>query len=526
MPDNGRIKIRRALISVSDKTGLEQLARDLYELGIKIISTGGTSKAIKEAGVSAIEVSEFTGSPEVMDGRVKTLNPKVHGGILYRRDHDGDIADLKTLKGKPIDLVIVNLYPFQQTLATPGVTEAELIENIDIGGPTLIRGAAKNADFVTVVTSPTDYAELIKQLQENDRATDLEFRKKCAEKAFDMTADYDAAIAGYFASRGLAKDNPFAPKLRPTFSLMTTTRYGENPHQKGAIYKQDYYSGPTLLDAQILAANKAVSYNNYRDLDACLDMLLDFQEPFACLLKHRNPCGAASAENIATAYEAAFATDPLSAFGCVIGLNREVDLDCARLVHDTKFVECILAPSFTKEALALLRKKKQRRILALPAITEGWPQKQLIGAFIRGGLVLQESDDLVVGSDELQIVTDRGPTEEELHSLLFAYKMVKHTISNAIVLTKGTATVGIGMGQTSRVDSGFMAVKRAGERTKGAVCASDAFFPMPDGVKVCTDGGVTAFIQPGGSKGDDAAIEAANKAGAAMVFTGLRHFKH
>jgi len=522
----GPVKIERALISISDKDKLPWLATELEKLGIEMISTGGTLTAIRKAGVQAIGVSDFTGSPEVMGGRVKTLHQKIHGGILFRRDNDGDITDLKTLDGKRIDLVIGNLYPFQKTAARADATEEEIIEDIDIGGPTLLRGAAKNHRSITVVVSPDDYEKLIKQLQENDCTTSPEFREMCAEKAFDMSADYECAIADYFTNKKQDADDPLPLVIRPTYKLLTTTRYGENPHQDGGVYRQDGYIGPTLLDAHILADNKEISYNNYRDLDACLDMLLDFPDPFACLLKHRNPCGAATAENIASAYETALATDPLSAFGCVIGLNREVDLECAKLVHKTKFVECILAPSYTEEALALLKKKKQRRILALPAIADGWPKKQLVGALIRGGMVLQQSDDLETDSDTLPVVTKRGPTEDELRSLLFAWKIVKHIISNAIVLVQGTATVGIGMGQTSRVDSGFMAVKRAGDRAKGAKCASDAFFPMPDGVEVCTDAGVTAFIQPGGSKGDQDAIDAANKAGATMVFTGVRHFKH
>lgn len=524
------VKIKRALISVSDKTKLAELVEQLNELEIEIISTGGTLIDITNAGVPAIKVSDYTGLPEMLDGRLKTLHPKIHGSILFLRDNEKHIQALKEKLGAEdgIDLVIVNLYPFQKTLANSNATEAELLEKIDIGGSALIRGAAKNHPFVTVITSPDDYGELIKQLQENDCTTDLEFREECAEKAFDMTASYDAAISTYLTNKQQEDDDPLPLIYRPTYRCVTRTRYGENPHQPGAIYQLDGYSGPTLLDAKILADNKEISYNNYRDLDACLDMLLDFSDPFACLLKHRNPCGAAAAtaENIVAAYEAAYATDPLSAFGCVIGLNRKVDLGCAELIHKTKFVECILAPSYTEEALTLLKKKTQRRILALPSIAKGWPQNQLTGALIRGGLVLQLSDDLETGPDDLRVVTKRAPTPEEITSLLFAWKMVKHTISNAIFLAKGKAGIGIGMGQTSRVDSAFMAVKRAAKRTKGGVCASDAFFPMPDGVEVCTQAGITAFIQPGGSKGDEAAIAAADKADAAMVLTGVRHFKH
>jgi phosphoribosylaminoimidazolecarboxamide formyltransferase/IMP cyclohydrolase len=526
MPDNGRIKIRRALISVSDKTDLEQLARDLNTLGIEIISTGGTLNTIQAAGVPAIGISDYTGSPEILGGRVKTLHPKVYAGILYRRDNEDDTGELSQVDADGIDLVIVNLYPFQKTLANPDATDAELIEKIDIGGPTLLRATAKNADFVTVVTSPADYTELINLMKANDGATTLEFRRECARKAFALTRNYDIAISAYYERlTGLQRD--FPPQVhQPVYRLVGTTRYGQNPHQLGALYALAGHQGPSLVNAIVRAENKLLSFNNYQDGDAVLNMLLDFDQPFACLFKHRNPCGAAVGSTIAEAYAAALATDPLSAFGCIIGLNRTVDLECAQLIHDTQFVECIIAPGYTDEALALLTKKKQRRILELPSITQGWPANHLVEKPIHGGTLLELSDDAVITEAMLKVVTKRSPSPEEITSLLFAWKVAKHTISNAIILAKGTAAIGIGMGQTSRVDSGFMAVKRAGERTKGAVCASDAFFPMPDGVAVCAQAGITAFIQPGGSKGDEAAIEAADRADAAMVFTGYRCFKH
>jgi len=489
-----------------------------------LISTGGTARALREAGLAVKDISEHTGFPEMLDGRVKTLHPKVHGGLLYIRGNAGHEAAVRSHGIEPIDLVVVNLYPFEQTVAKAGATDDEVIENIDIGGPSMVRSAAKNHDGVAVVVDPGDYAELIAEMNAHDGGTTRAFRRRCAAKAFALTARYDTAIAGYFAGAGQAGAK-FAPQYRPSYSLRSALRYGENPHQEAALYARDGYGGPTLLEARILAG-KELSYNNYGDLDSCLDMLLDFTEPFACVLKHANPCGAATGATIAEAYEAAYASDPLSAFGSIIGLNREVDLACARLLHETPFVECMIAPSFTDEALALLTKKKARRILALPSITLGWPRGQLADKPIRGGLLRQDTDDIETNPDALTVVTKRAPTPEEIRSLLFAWKVVKHTKSNAIVLAKGTATVGIGMGQTSRVDSGFMAVKRAGERARGSVMASDAFFPMPDGVEVGTDAGVTAIIQPGGSKGDDEAIAAADKAGAAMVLTGHRHFKH
>ncbi len=523
MEDN--MKIKRALISVSDKTGVTDLAAKLAELGIEIISTGGTLRKLKEAGIQAISVSTFTGSPEVLDGRVKTLHPKIHGGILYLRDNSKHEEQLAQLESKGIDLVVVNLYPFKQTLAKKSATEADKIENIDIGGPTLIRAAAKNFSFVTVVTDPADYAELMAELDSQKGETTLEFRRRCAGKAFSLTADYDTAIAGFFASMEAGTSGEYPMHLNLTYRFESGLRYGENPHQKAALYADDTYMGPTLLKAKILSG-KELSYNNYNDLNACLDMLLDFSEPFACVLKHANPCGAAVADTLTGAYKRAYESDPLSAYGSIIGLNKEVDIETAKELHETFFVECILAPAFTDEALKLLKKKKNRRLLVLPQITQGRPQNGIVYRFIAGGMLMQSADDKITTEADLKVVTKREPTREEIKDLLFAWTMVKHTKSNAIVLVKDRATVGIGMGQTSRVDAGALAVKRAGERARGAVMASDAFFPMPDGVEVGTEAGVTAIIQPGGSKGDEQAIEAADKAGAAMVFTGIRHFKH
>jgi phosphoribosylaminoimidazolecarboxamide formyltransferase/IMP cyclohydrolase len=519
------VKIKRALLSVLDKTGIEDLGRQLNEMGVEIISTGGTLKKLREAGVQVISVSTFTGAPEILGGRVKTLHPKIHAGILYRKDNPDDIEQLGELDYRTIDLVVVNLYPFQQTLTKVDVDDKEIIENIDIGGPTMVRAAAKNFERVTVVVDPADYGKLIDQMKANNGATDLSFRKECAAKAFAMTAKYDSAIAGYFTSGKEVEGLVFPNHLRLDFTFHAKLRYGENPHQKASLYAMDGYQAATLLHAEVLSG-KELSFNNYNDLDACLDMLLDFQEPFACVLKHTNPCGAAMGETIAEAYRRAYESDPLSAYGSIVGLNKEVDMECAKLLHETPFIECILAPGFAEEALALLKRKKNRRLLALPSITRGRMKNQMVYRYLRGGLLVQTADDIVTLESSLKTVTKRAPTPEELASLMFAWRVVKHVKSNAIVLAKGTATVGIGMGQTSRVDSSFMAVKRAGERAKGAVMASDAFFPMPDAVEVATDAGVTAIIQPGGSKGDEQAIAAADKAGAAMVFTGIRHFKH
>ncbi|UCD18618.1 MAG: bifunctional phosphoribosylaminoimidazolecarboxamide formyltransferase/IMP cyclohydrolase [Candidatus Zixiibacteriota bacterium] len=517
--------IKRALVSVSDKRGLIDFAESLVKFGVEIISTGGTLAALKKEGIQAVSVSTFTGAPEILGGRVKTLHPKVHAGILARRDNEDDLTDLQQQEFKPIDLVVVNLYPFEETRNNPASTEKEIIENIDIGGPTMIRAAAKNFDGVAVVTRPEDYETVINEMKKNEGALGIEFRRILAGRAFELTNRYDEAISHYFASGREETAGQFPARITTTYALKSSLRYGENPHQKGTFYYNEQFPGPSLAKASVLSG-KELSYNNIADLDACLDMLLDFDKPFACVMKHANPCGAAVGETIADAYRDALASDPLSAFGSIIGLNRKIDAVTAELLHRTRFVECILAPEFDAEALAMLKKKKNRRILALPGIAQGRPRGEMVSKYVRGGMLYQTADDIETLESSLQTVTTRGPTKEELRSLLFAWKVVKHTKSNAIVLAKGTATVGIGMGQTSRVDASALAVKRAGDRARGAVLASDAFFPMPDGIEVPTAAGVTAIIQPGGSKGDAEAIEAANKAGAAMVFTGIRHFKH
>ena len=520
-----RIRIKRALISVSDKTGVVELAHKLDELGVEILSTGGTMKLLKNNKIEAVSVSTFTGFPEIMGGRVKTLHPKIYAGILHRRDNEEDVAQLARAESKSIDLVVVNLYPFEETAAKPNVTEAEAVENIDIGGPSMIRAAAKNFDSVAVVVDPADYDELIKQLDQLQGATELVFRKKCAAKAFEKTADYDAAISRYFLNSAGESAGSFPPNLNLKYAHKSGLRYGENPHQAAALYEDRVYQAPTLLKAEILAG-KELSYNNYNDLEACLEMLLDFSEPFACVVKHANPCGAAIRKTVAEAYKAAYESDPLSAYGSIIGLNRDVDIETAHHLHETPFVECILAPAYADEALKLLSTKKARRLLALADIKKGQVQGLHNYKFIQGGLLVQSNDEAEIKANNLKIVTKVSPTKNEISDMLFAFKIVKHTKSNAIVLAKDGATVGIGMGQTSRVDSSFMAVKRAGERAKSAVMASDAFFPMPDGLEVAVNAGVTAIIQPGGSKADADVITAADKAKVAMVFTGIRHFKH
>lgn len=392
----------------------------------------------------------------------------------------------------------------------------------------MIRAAAKNFPFVTVICDPSDYAGLLEQLKANAGGTTPDFRKNCARKAYGHTADYDAAVSAYFERvmrPGSTEEDKFPANLMLNYERASSLRYGENPHQAASIYGDPGYPAATLLRAQILAG-KELSYNNYGDLDACLEMLLDFSEPFACVLKHANPCGAAVGKSIAEAYKQAYESDPLSAYGSIIGLNKQIDLAAAELLHETPFVECILAPGYSQEALALLTRKKTRRLLALPKILEGRKLGLTAYKFLQGGLLVQDADDKGTAEADLKVATKRAPTPAEIKSLLFAWKVVKHTKSNAIVIVKDSATVGVGMGQTSRVDSSFLAVKRAGDRAKGGVLASDAFFPMADGLEVAISAGVTAAIQPGGSKGDEEVIAAADKAGIAMVFTGVRHFKH
>ncbi len=520
----GLVHIRRALISVSDKTGLVNLAEKLSEMGVEIISTGGTLAKIKEAGVQAISIQTFTGSPEILDGRVKTLHPKVHGGILFRRDDAEHRAEIAQQEYKPIDLVVVNLYPFEKTLVDPDADHRDKIENIDIGGPTLVRAAAKNYEFVGVVTDPGDYASVSSEMEQKEGSLTLATRKKLAAKAFALTARYDKTIAGYFKGEP-APASAETAEMTLSFSKIQDLRYGENPHQAAAFYRLKDYRGVTMADATQLSG-KELSYNNISDIDATLDMILDFADPFATVVKHANPCGAAVAKTSAEAYYMALETDPLSAFGSIIGLNRVVDMDTAQLLHKTQFIECILAPGYTDEALALLKKKKTRRLLSLPAILDNLPADDKVFKYVRGGLLVQDRDNLDVDLGKITIPTKRKPTEAEMESLIFGYRLVKHVKSNAVLICRGTAAVGIGMGQTSRVDSSLLALRRAGDRTKGGTCASDAFFPMPDGLEVVAEEGVTAFIQPGGSKGDPDVIAAADKHNVSMVFTGIRHFRH
>jgi phosphoribosylaminoimidazolecarboxamide formyltransferase/IMP cyclohydrolase len=518
-------RAQRALVSVSDKRGIVDLCRGLAEAGITILSTGGTANALRGAGIAVTDVAEYTGSPEVMDGRVKTLHPRVHGGILMR-DTIGDRTQLTELGGQPIDLVVVNLYPFEATVAR-GAPYEEIVENIDIGGPSMIRSAAKNHARVTVVVDPSDYPSVLAAIQKEGETT-LPQRARLAAKAFAQTAAYDGAIAAYLTS--LKDDHtrdPFPGTL--TFSLEKAygLRYGENPHQAGAFYVERNAPAGSLARAESLGAGgKELSFNNLVDCDAALEAVREHTErPAAVVVKHTNPCGVASATSLSEAYHLAREADALSAFGGIVALNREVDDATAKLLIET-FLECVIAPSYSASALELLRTKKNLRLLA----TGAWlppDQAELTAKKISGGFVVQDRD--ASGGKEVRggkVVTKRVPTDAELASLDFAWRVCKHVKSNAIVLAKGTVTTGVGAGQMSRVVSVQIAAQKAGELALGSVLASDAFFPFPDGLEAAAKVGVTAVAQPGGSVKDADVIAAADAAGLAMILTGARHFRH
>jgi phosphoribosylaminoimidazolecarboxamide formyltransferase/IMP cyclohydrolase len=514
--------IKRALISVSDKRNLVEFAKKLAASHVEILSTGGTAKALRDAGLHVIDVSEYTGSPEVMDGRVKTLHPRVHGGLLAR-DTEADSKELAALGGKRIDLVVVNLYPFESTVLR-GAPHAEIIENIDIGGPSMLRSAAKNHARVTVLVDPDDYAAVAATLPE---VPDALTRQKLAAKAFTHTAAYDGAIAGYLTS--LNDDHTrmqFPGTLSLQFEKAYGLRYGENPHQSGAFYVERNAPKGSLATAESLGAGgKELSFNNLVDCEAALDAVREFSEPAAVVVKHTNPCGVSQASSLSDAYRVARDADSLSAFGGIVALNRAVDLATAKVLAET-FLECVVAPSFDAEALDVLRSKKNLRLLA----TGAWlpaDYKELTWKRVGGGLVVQDRDGTASAEVKgARCVTKRAPTAEELVSLEFAWRVCKHVKSNAIVYAKGLRTVGVGAGQMSRVVSVEIANQKAGDEAKGAVMASDAFFPFPDGLEAAAAAGITAAIQPGGSVKDEDVIAAADKAGMAMLVTGVRHFRH
>ncbi|MDD5148848.1 MAG: bifunctional phosphoribosylaminoimidazolecarboxamide formyltransferase/IMP cyclohydrolase [Candidatus ainarchaeum sp.] len=504
-----------ALFSVSDKTGLIETAKAVHSAGYGLIATGGTAKAIKEAGLPVQEVSDFTGFPEMLGGRVKTLHPKIHAGILARRHLKEDMEKIKEKNFGLIDLVIINLYPFKETISKPHSLE-EAIENIDIGGPTTIRAAAKNHESVTVIVSPSQYPTLLQELKEHT-ATALEFRKKCAAKAFEYTAYYDSIIREYLHEKFLSEET-FPERLSFAFEKQMDCRYGENPHQKAAFYRHPLEKG--ISSAKQLNG-KELSFNNLYDTDAVLSLLSEFSEPTAVIVKHNNPCGAACSEKIGPAFKKALECDPLSAFGGVIALNRECDLATAEQIVSF-FNEIVIAPSYGESALEKLKSKKNLRVLEFsPEKAGGFDFKK-----VEGGLLVQEKDLFDFKEQDLQFVTEKRPSEQELGDLFFAWKVAKHVKSNAIVLAKEKATVGIGAGQMSRIDSVEIAVKKSGEKHRGSVLASDGFFPFRDNIDLAAKAGISAIIQPGGSVQDKEVIAAANEHGIPMIVTGVRHFKH
>ena len=524
-------KITRALLSVSDKQGIVELGKFLAGQGVEILSTGGTARALTDAGVPVIEVSDYTGFPEMMDGRVKTLHPKIHGGLLALRGNPGHVEAMQANKIGNIDLVVVNLYPFEATIAKEGCAFEDAIENIDIGGPTMLRSAAKNHAFVTVVVDPADYTRMQDEMKSGGGATSGQFRFECARKVFSHTAAYDGAISNYLTARASGDAAPvqFPDALNLNFVKKQDLRYGENPHQNAAFYVERGEGEPSIALAKQLHG-KELSYNNILDTNAALELVKEFSEVAAIVVKHTNPCGAALGKTLAEAYEKARATDPVSAFGGIVALNRPVDSATADLIAET-FLEVIIAPGYEKDALAKLQEKKNIRLLevpfeggkyhALPKGISGWELRRVVG-----GLLVQDLDRGDAPQNEWKVVSNRQPTPEEMRALAFAWTCGKHVKSNAIVYAREGQLVGVGAGQMSRVDSARIAREKAQIPIQGTVAASDAFFPFRDGVDQLAEAGAVAVIQPGGSVRDEEVIAAADEHGMAMVFTGYRHFRH
>ncbi len=512
------MEIKRALVSVSDKTDIEDLCRKLVDQGIELISTGGTHAALSKAGILVKEISSVTGFPEMMDGRVKTLHPKVHGGILGRRSMDDQVMEEHDIGA--IDLVVVNLYPFAQTISREDCTEELAVENIDIGGPAMIRSAAKNFNDVMVVVDPTDYQRLINALDEG--APSLEMRKQMAIKAFRHTAQYDATVAGY-----LGREEPFPDSLTLAYEKLEELRYGENPHQNAAFYRQanDVQSGVIANYRQL--QGKELSYNNIADTDAALECVKVFDEPACVIVKHANPCGVSTATNVSDAYQKAFSTDPTSAFGGIVAFNRSADSETVGQVLENQFVEVLIAPTIDPDAIEIAQKKKNVRLLEcgdLRGTNEVIAYKK-----VGGGMLVQSADLMCLNPDAMKVVSNVSPSDEQMQDLLFAWKVAWYVKSNAIVYAKNRQTIGVGAGQMSRVVSAKIAGLKAREEglvVEGAVMASDAFFPFRDGIDAAAKEGITAVIQPGGSMRDEEVIAAADEHGIAMVFTGVRHFRH
>lgn len=519
----------RALISVSDKTGLDSFVRGLTALGFEILSTGGTRRFLEQAGIPVIDVTAYTGFPEIMDGRVKTLHPRVHGAILGRPNLPSDAAAIETHGIIPFQLVVVNLYPFQQTVARPDVTVDEAIENIDIGGPSMVRSAAKNHEYVAVVTQPSQYDDVLQKLQ--DGTLDTAFRRRMALAAFQMTAAYDRAISEYLTKITSDCESPglsHPAELNLKFRLQQELRYGENPHQRAAFYVEENPPASSIACVRQLNG-KELSYNNLLDLDAAKSIVSDFAQPAVCVIKHNNPCGCGISDKLADAFEKAYEGDPVSAFGSVIGLNRIVDAATAeKMCTPGRFIEAVIAPGYDSEALQILttkpKWKSNVRLMQVPFTNEGQGAPEY--RRVSGGLLVQDRDDLPHTETCWKTVTYRQPTPEELVNLRFAWAVCRHVKSNAIVFVRDGMLVGTGAGQMSRLDSCWIAAYKAGDRSQGGVVGSDAFFPFRDGIDAAAKAGITAAIQPGGSRNDDEVIAACNEHGMAMIFTGIRHFRH
>ncbi|MFK7814824.1 MAG: bifunctional phosphoribosylaminoimidazolecarboxamide formyltransferase/IMP cyclohydrolase [Gammaproteobacteria bacterium] len=524
MANSGPQTVRRALISVSDKTGVVEFARELSKLKIELLSTGGTAKLLSENGIPVTEVSDHTGFPEIMDGRVKTLHPKIHGGILGRRGQDDDVMQQHDIAA--IDLVVINLYPFAATVANPDCTLDDAIENIDIGGPTMLRAAAKNNKYVAVVVNPSDYAEVLKKLNVNNGSLDDATRFDLAVKTFEHTSQYDGMIANYLGKKLPDNDDTFPRTLNLQFQQSQVLRYGENPHQRGAFYIEEGVLEPSVASSKVIQG-KELSFNNVADTDAALECVRQFSAPACVIVKHANPCGVATADNILQAYELAYQTDPTSAFGGIIAFNQTLDAETAKTIIDRQFVEVLIAPSIPEGTREILAEKKNVRVLecgAWEGTIESFDYKRVLG-----GLLVQDRDLGVIDKDDLEIVSKRQPTEQELTDLLFAWKVVKFVKSNAIVYVRNQQTIGVGAGQMSRVYSARIAAIKAQDvdlEVAGSVMASDAFFPFRDAIDAAHENGITAIIHPGGSINDKDVIAAVDELGMAMVLTGMRHFRH
>lgn len=538
-------KIERALISVYDKTDILEIATALAQRGVEILSTGGTAQHLRDAGIDILDVSDYTGFPEMLDGRVKTLHPKIHGGLLAEWNNTEHSAQTEVHGISPIDMVICNLYPFEATIAKSDVTLSEAIENIDIGGPTMIRAAAKNYRHTAVVTGASQYAQIIADLDANEGCLSEERRFELAKAAFAHTAQYDAAISTYLTDdasplirgdRGVgttegSEQDEFAPDLTLRFKKERTLRYGENPHQRAAFYKTEADPGACAAWANQLSG-QPLSFNNILDLEAALEIVKDFAQPACAIIKHNNPCGLAIADNLQNAFTKALECDRTSAFGSIVGLNRKVTIQTANTIREAANagvkIDAIIAPSYTEKALRALSRVKRRPILEtgpLATAQRSVPATMQIRN-VTGGVLVQDPDVHELSPDALKVVTQRAPTDAEIKSLLFAWKACKHVKSNCILLAQNTQSVGIGAGQMSRVDATIIAVRKAGGKAKGAVLASDAYFPFPDGIEIAGEAGISVIIQPGGSVNDDPVIETADTYGIAMVLTGVRHFRH